>query len=134
MEKFARGPTPYKMRVNYKPISYIRVNFKTNSKHAEHMHYENNDGFQVFYLVYALIKNCYFEVRPTAMFMTSLWHHTLDHCKYYVMYGKRRPTTILWYQLDVSLGFSFQVRGGCNPPLVNCVKNRGVDACIWSWI
>ena len=27
--------------------------------------------------------------------------HTLDVCTYFGMYGKRRPITILWYQLDV---------------------------------
>ena len=40
------------------------------------------------------------------------------------MYGMRRPIDILWYQLDVSWGFSFQVHGGDNHPFVNCVTKK----------
>ena len=35
----------------------------------------------------------------------------------FVMYGKKRPLAILWYQLNVSGGFIFKFTGGGNHPV-----------------
>ena len=54
--------------------------------------------------------------------MTSLWLYTWDVGTYFEMYGKRSPLAILWYQLGVSLGFTFT--GGDNHSLFRRVTKK----------
>ena len=52
-----------------------------------------------------------------AMFMTSLWRHTLDVWTYFGMYGMRRPVAIIWYHSDILGGVQFsRFTGSGNNP------------------
>ena len=65
--------------------------------------------FGTFLATFSDFGLCFTLFTENWLLQGSLWRHALDVCTYLGMYGMRRPMiAILWYQLDIIWGFSFQ--------------------------